>query len=191
MWPAGPDACAARVDVRVIATTHHDPRAAVAAGTLRADLYYRLGVLELTVPPLADRVDDIVPLAEHFRAVSNARTGRVCAGFTAAAARLLTAYDWPGNVRELQNAVERAVVVGDGLEVTPDDLPPALHRPRERDFLDEAAARGMTIGDLEIAFARRVLTKNGGNKKKTARLLGIDRRTLYRWLGEREEPDEG
>ena len=193
VWSADRDTRAVPVDMRVIAATQRDPREAVAQGALREDLYYRLNVLEMVIPRLADRADDVLPLAEHFLELFNARSGRRCAGFSAAAARLLTGYAWPGNVRELQNAVERAVVVGVGPEITPDDLPPALRRPPEHDFLDEAAARAMTVSELEVAFARRVLLKNGGNKKKTARLLGIDRRTLYRWLGEREEtpePDE-
>jgi len=178
------------VDLRVIACSNLDLRSAVAAGAFREDLYFLLNVIEMAIPPLADRVDDIPALAERFLETFNARTGRRVTGFSPAAALLLTSYGWPGNVRELQNAIERAVVVGVGPEVAPDDLPPALRQPRGHDFLDEAAVRGMTISELEVAYARRVLIKNGGNKKKTARLLGIDRRTLYRWLGEREEPAE-
>lgn len=192
VWPRG-DGPAVPVDVRVIASTHGDLRQAMAARTLREDLFYRLSVLEMVIPPLADRTDDVMPLAEHFLALSNARLGRKVAGFSGPAAHLLTGYGWPGNVRELQSAVERAVNVCAGEEIGPDDLPHSLRRPRGHDFLDEAAARGMTVSELEVAFARRVLVKNGGNKKKTARLLGIDRRTLYRWLGESEpaEPEEG
>ena len=189
VWPVGRGR-GVPVDVRVLATTHRDLRQAIAAGAFREDLYYRLNVIEMVLPPLADRADDILPLAEHFREVFNTRLGRRVAGFSAAASQVLDRYAWPGNVRELEHAVERVVVVCEGDEVTPDDLPPAMRQPREDDFLDEAAARGMTINDLEMAFARRVLVKNGGNKKKTARLLGIDRRTLYRWLGEREETPE-
>ncbi len=179
------------VDPRIIACTHIDLRHAVAAGAFREDLYFRLNVIEMVIPPLVDRAEDILPLAQRFLETFSARSGRSVAGFSPSAVQLLTSYAWPGNVRELQNAVERAVVVGIGAEITPDDLPAALRQPRGNDFLDEAASRGMTISELEVAFARRVLIKNGGNKKKTARLLGIDRRTLYRWLGEREEPAEG
>ncbi len=178
------------VDVRIIAATQHDLRQAMAARTFRDDLYYRLSVLDMVIPPLADRADDILPLAEHFVEAANARLGRHIAGFSGPAAQLLAGYGWPGNVRELQSAIERAVNVCAGSEITLEDLPPSLRRPREHDFLDEAATRAMTVSELEVAFARRVLIKNGGNKKKTARLLGIDRRTLYRWLGEREEPTE-
>ena len=110
--------------------------------------------------------------------------GRVDGAFVTPETGLVGLTVWcPGGARRL--------VVGVGPEIAPDDLPPALRQPRGHDFLDEAAARGMTISEIEVAYARRVLIKNGGNKKKTARLLGIDRRTLYRWLGEREEPSEG
>jgi DNA-binding NtrC family response regulator len=185
---AGPSA-----DVRIIATSQRDLRAAVAAKTFSEDLFYRLSVLEMGIPALADRADDVLPLAEHFLRATSARLGRPVRGFSAAASHLVSGYGWPGNVRELQSAVERGANVCAGDEVTPDDLPPTLRRPRGHDFLDEAAARGMTVSELEVAFARRVLAKNGGNKKKTARLLGIDRRTLYRWLGESEpaEPEDG
>jgi DNA-binding NtrC family response regulator len=189
VWPAG-GGRSVPVDVRVIAATQHDLRRSVAAGAFREDLFYRLSAVEMVIPPLTDRVDDILPLAERFLASAGARLGRRVGPFSKAAAQLLAGYAWPGNVRELEHAVERAATVAAGPEVAPEDFPPSLRQPRGHDFLDEAAARAMTISDLEMAYARRVLIKNGGNKKKTARLLGIDRRTLYRWLGEREEPAE-
>lgn len=181
------------VDVRIIATTQRDLRPAAGAKAFGDDLFYRLSVLEMAIPPLADRPEDVMPLAEHFLRATVERIGRPVRGFSAAAAQLMSGYGWPGNVRELQSAVERGANVCAGDEVTPDDLPPTLRRPRGHDFLDEAASRGMTVSELEVAFARRVLLKNGGNKKRTARLLGIDRRTLYRWLGESEptEPEDG
>jgi DNA-binding NtrC family response regulator len=180
------------IDVRLIAATHHDLHRAIAARTFREDLYYRLAVLELTVPRLADRPDDVVPLAEHFLAEANARVGREIRGFSGAATRLLCAFGWPGNVRELQNAVERAVNLCTGELILPDDLPAALRRPREEDYLDRALEQRLTIAELELAYARRVLAQTGGNKKRAARVLGIDRRTLQRWLGERdEEPAAG
>jgi DNA-binding NtrC family response regulator len=179
------------VDVRLIAATHRDLHKAIAEGTFREDLYYRLCVLELAIPRLADRPDDVMPLAERFLADANARLGRGVRGFAGAAKRLLCAYHWPGNVRELENAVERAVNLCDGELVTPDDLPAVLAQPREEDFLARAAERRWTIADLELAYARRVLAQTGGNKKHAARLLGIDRRTLHRWLGEQDgAPDD-
>jgi DNA-binding NtrC family response regulator len=148
-------------------------------------------VIELTLPGLADRADDVLPLAEHFLAEANRRVGREVRGLSGAAARLLCQYAWPGNVRELQNAIERAVNLCVGDLVTPDDLPPSLHRPREEDFLDRALDRAMTISELDRAYARRVIARCGGNKKRAAALLGVDRRTLHRWFGERDdEPGE-
>ncbi len=177
------------IDVRLIAATHQDLKAAIAARRFREDLYYRLCVLEMAIPALRDRVDDVMPLAEHFLEVSNARVGRSVSGFSGAAAKVLCQYGWPGNVRELQNAVERAVNVCAGDLISPDDLPPALQRPAEEDFLDRALDRSMTLEELELAYARRVLARCGGNKKRAAGVLGIDRRTLHRWFGPADEGD--
>ncbi len=178
------------VDVRLLAATHHDLKAAIAARTFREDLYYRLCVIELAIPSLADRVEDVVPLAEHFLKLSNARIGRAVGGFSGAAVKTLCQYGWPGNVRELQNAVERAVNVCAGEVIVPEDLPPALQRPKEEDFLDRALERSMTLEALELAYARRVLARCGGNKKRAAAMLGIDRRTLHRWFGPAESDDD-
>ncbi|HKQ71163.1 MAG TPA: sigma-54 dependent transcriptional regulator [Polyangiaceae bacterium] len=179
------------IDVRLIAATHRDLKKGIELGTFREDLYYRLSVIELAIPGLADRPDDVLPLAQHFLDRANRTLGKHVREFAGAATRMLCAYAWPGNVRELENIVERAVNLCQGDVITPDDLPPALHRPREEDFLDRAAEQQWTIGQLETAYARRILARAGGNKKRTAAWLGIDRRTLRRWLGEREsEPGD-
>ena len=178
---------AERFDARVIAATHVDLAAAIAEKRFREDLYYRLCVIDLTVPALIDRLDDVLPLAEHFVAEANRRVGRSVRGLSGAAARTLCQYGWPGNVRELHNAIERAVNVCVGDLITPDDLPPTLQRPREEDFLDRAVDRAMTISELDRAYARRVIARCGGNKKRAAAALGVDRRTLHRWFG---EPDD-
>jgi DNA-binding NtrC family response regulator len=178
------------VDVRVLAATHRDLREAAARREFREDLFYRLAVIELHVPALADRVDDIVPLAEHFLAEHARRIGRDLQGFSGAALKMIESYGWPGNVRELQNVVERAVNLAQGPVIVPDDLPTALRKPKLETFVDQALDSVMTISELEITYARRMLARNGGNKKKTARMLGIDRRTLQRWLGERDDEHE-
>jgi DNA-binding NtrC family response regulator len=177
------------IDVRLVAATHRDLRTAIAQRTFRDDLYYRLSVIEITIPRLADRPDDILALADHFLAGANQRLGRNVNRFAGATKKLLTAYGWPGNVRELENAVERAVNLCESEVITPDDLPPALRQPSEQDFLDRAIERHWTLAELEMAYARRVLAQTAGNKKRAAVLLGIDRRTLHRWLGE-HDPDE-
>ncbi len=180
------------VDVRVVAATHHDLRKAVKEGRFREDLFYRLAVIEVGVPPLRDRPEDLHPLAEHFLRKFNERAGRAIKGFSGAALKRMEAYAWPGNVRELENAVERAVALARDEWITPDDLPGTLQHAAAPDFLTAAAEREMTLDDLTMAYVRRVLERNGGNKKRTARILGIDRRTIQRWLGEpAAEGDEG
>jgi DNA-binding NtrC family response regulator len=178
------------IDVRVLAATHRDLREAAAKREFREDLFYRIAVIELYVPALADRAEDIVPLAEHFLAEQARRIGRDLQGFSGAALKMIVSYGWPGNVRELQNVVERAVNLTQGPVIVPDDLPAALRKPKLETFIDQALDSVMTISELEIAYTRRMLARNGGNKKKTARLLGIDRRTLQRWLGERDDEHE-
>ncbi len=172
------------IDVRVVAATHHDLRKAVKEGRFREDLFYRLAVIEIGVPPLRDRPEDLRPLAEHFLRKFNDRTGRALKGFSGAALKRMEGYAWPGNVRELENAVERAVALARDEWVSPEDLPSTLQQSASPDFLSTAAEREMTLDDLTMAYVRRVLERNGGNKKRTARILGIDRRTIQRWLGE-------
>jgi transcriptional regulator with PAS, ATPase and Fis domain len=178
------------IDVRLIAATHRDLKTCIAQRTFRDDLYYRLSVIEVAIPQLCDRSDDIMPLADHFLAGANQQLGRNVRGFSGAARKLLCAYAWPGNVRELENAVERAVNLCEHEAITPDDLPPALRRPREQDFLDRAIEKHWTLAELEMAYARRVLAQTAGNKKRASAMLGIDRRTLHRWLGEQDAEDD-
>jgi DNA-binding NtrC family response regulator len=178
------------LDVRVVAATHHDLRKAVKEGRFREDLFYRLAVIEVGVPALRDRREDLHPLAEFFLRKSNERLGRSVKGFSGAALKRMEAYAWPGNVRELENAVERAEALARDEWITPDDLPATLQAPPEADFLTLAAEREMTLDELSLAYVRRVLERNGGNKKRTARMLGIDRRTIQRWLGESPAANE-
>jgi DNA-binding NtrC family response regulator len=180
----------APIDVRLIAASHRDLKTCIAQGAFRDDLYYRLSVIEITIPRLCDRPEDIMPLADHFLASANQRLGRTVREFSGAAKKLLCAYAWPGNVRELENAVERAVNLCEHEAITPDDLPPALRRPAEQDFLDRAIEKQWTLAELEMAYARRVLAQAAGNKKRASAMLGIDRRTLHRWLGEQDADEE-
>jgi DNA-binding NtrC family response regulator len=178
------------IDVRLIAATHRDLKICIAQRTFRDDLYYRLSVIEIAIPRLCDRPDDIMPLADHFLVGANQRLGRTVREFSGAAKKLLCAYAWPGNVRELENAVERAVNLCEHDVITPDDLPPALRRPSEQDFLDRAIEKHWTLAELEMAYARRVLAQTAGNKKRASAMLGIDRRTLHRWLGEQDSDED-
>ncbi|MDI1431412.1 sigma-54-dependent transcriptional regulator [Polyangium sorediatum] len=176
----------APVDVRVVAATNHDLRKAVKEGRFREDLFYRLAVIEIAIPPLRDRPEDILPLAEHFLGRAKARAERSLQGFSGAAARVLMAYDWPGNVRELENAVERAVALAQDEWISPDDLPPTVQKPSTPDLFASAAERMMTLDEVDRAYVRHVLERFGGNKVRAAAALGINRRTIQRWLGEEE-----
>jgi DNA-binding NtrC family response regulator len=181
------------IDVRVVAATNRDLRSALVDKTFREDLFYRLAVIEIVVPPLRDRPADIVPLAEHFLArAAGAGEGRTVSGLSKAAARLLLGYPWPGNVRELQSAIERAVALCDGPWIGPDDLPAVLRSGAARgEMLEGVAERGLTLPELERAYARMVLARAGGNKVRAAQLLGVDRRTLQRWFGDGDGEGDG
>ena len=170
-----------RVDVRVIAATNRDLAAEVTRGAFRQDLYYRLRVIELPVPPLRERREDILPLARFFLAAVAERTGSKVTGFSPKAANQLTRYDFPGNVRELENAVERAVILTDGSRIEPEDLP---------EEISAAPPPPSPSGDLRpLAEVERdhilaVLEASGGNKARAAERLGIGTATLFRKLKE-------
>ena len=180
------------IDVRVLSASRHDLRAALREGTFREDLYYRLAVVEIGLPALRERPDDIVPLAERALDRASARLGRKKT-LSGAAARSLLEHSWPGNVRELENALERAVALSNGEVILPEDLPPTLTSDSGQDFLRHAVDRSWTLEELSRAYLVRVLERTGGNKKQAAALMGIDRRTILRWLGPdgSEEPARG
>jgi len=173
-----------RVDVRVIAATNRDLAAHLREGHLREDLYYRLNVVQIHLPPLRGRSEDVLPLAEHFLARSAARAGKALRGFTEDAKKIMLAYTFPGNVRELENMVERAVALAEGDLIGPDDLPPVMRQRKSQDRLSTAVAQGLTLDQLEREYIERVLDAEGGNKTRAALRLGLDRKTLYRKLEE-------
>jgi len=168
-----------KVDARVVAATNRDLAAEVHAARFRQDLYYRLRVVEIRVPPLRERRDDILPLARTFLVDAGARLGRKVSGFTPAAAQQLVRYDWPGNVRELENAVERAVVLVRGHRIDVEDLPEEVGLA-----LPGVAAAGSvrTLREIEREYITAVLRANDGNRTRTAQQLGIGPATLYRKL---------
>lgn len=163
-----------RIDVRLVAATHRDLPALVAEGRFRADLYYRLAVVPIVLPPLRERLADIVPLAEHFLAGFGKR---LSAG---AAARLL-AYPWPGNVRELRNVVERAAFLVRGGMIAPDeiDLPGAIQAESGEPDDDAATDLPSAVARLERRMIARALSAEGGNRTRAAKRLGIQRQLLY------------
>jgi DNA-binding NtrC family response regulator len=176
------------VDVRVIAATNRDLEEEVRQGRFREDLFWRLNVLHVHVPPLRERPADVPLLAEHFLGSGGATAPHERRRISADAMALLVAYPWPGNVRELRNAVERAATMTTITEIRPEDLP-----PRIRDAagtvatLTDATARRLSLRELERAYILEVVRQAGGNRSRAAELLGLDRKTLYRKLEEYRE----
>lgn len=169
-----------RVDVRVLAATNRELTQGVSGGTFRQDLYYRLKVIELRVPPLRDRKDDILPLARVLFADSALKMKRKVTGLAPAVADQLVRYDWPGNVRELENAMERAVALARGTRIELEDLPEEV-----RDAVAPRPAPGgpvRPLEDIEKEYILQSLEQNGGNQTRTAEQLQIGSATLYRKL---------
>jgi len=176
---------AVAVDVRIIAATNLSLTDEVKAKRFREDLYYRLNVIEIRMPPLRERREDIPLLVDAFLKKCAEAGKKTVKGIAESALALLMDYPWPGNVRELENVIERAVTLTRGEKVMPEDLPPAIHGSRgDRKVIDDAADRTLPLEDVEKEYILRILEKTGGNKYQAAQLLGIDRKTLYRKLGE-------
>ncbi len=168
-----------RFDARLVAATNRDIEAMVLAGRFRSDLYYRLNVVTITLPPLRERRDDLEVLIEHFVEQFSQSYGVQPRQVTPEAMRALQAYSWPGNVRELQNVIERAFALSVSSEISLDDLPLSVRAP-----IDTATAAvlgdSLSLGDLERRTIAAALQRSGGNKNEAARLLGIERQRLYR-----------
>jgi DNA-binding NtrC family response regulator len=170
------------VDVRVIAATNQDIAEAVKRGEFREDLYYRLNVVNIYLPELRERREDIPLLVEHFLKRYAAENEQEPRHFSNEAMRLLMSYDWPGNVRELQNAVEHALAIGAGPTLTIADLPLHLSGMLSVSGAPEPVGEGRTLEEVERRHILRILEETGGNHLRAAEILGIDRRTLYRKL---------
>ncbi len=164
---------AMRVDVRMIAATNKDLSAMIKAGKFREDLFYRLNVINITIPPLRERKEDIGELARHFLKKYAQKLSKSITEFTPEALELLTGYHWPGNARELENVIERAVIVCDSGRIGAEDLSISSY----------AAIADMTVNpsleEMEKNYILRVLKETNGNQSKASQLLGIDRKTLY------------
>ena len=167
-----------KVDVRILAATNRDLRREVEEGRFRQDLYYRLNVVSLQLPPLRDRSEDIPLLAMHFLKTFAERNAKAVKGFTPAAMDRLLKYAWPGNVRELENAVERAVVLLIGEYVSERELPPSLTEESEAGKAPKRDFGNMTLEEIERMAVLDTLEQVGGNKSEAARRLGINRKTL-------------
>jgi two-component system response regulator HydG len=167
---------AARVDVRILAITNKDIERLVARSIFREDLFYRLDVVRIKIPPLRERTDGIIPLAHHFLEMYAKRAKKNVRGFTPKAIQAMLHHSWPGNVRELENSVERGVILARSEYITPQDL-----------SLDSLAGgvrpeKNLTLKELQRRHILTVLERHKGNQAKAARELGIGRNTLWRWL---------
>jgi transcriptional regulator with GAF, ATPase, and Fis domain len=195
-----------KTDVRVIAASNVDLKRAVDLGRFRQDLYYRLSVFPILLPPLRERPEDIHPLVIHFLEHYKQRTGRFTSGISRAALQALMTHEWPGNVRELENAIERAVIIASGRQIELEDLPEAVSKVvlEERDRIKVERARAASEGrtttfavtvpssleEIEKQAIEATLEYTRGDKSHAARALGIGRKTLYRKLEQYNGGDE-
>ncbi len=179
------------VDTRLIAATNLNLSEEVKAKRFREDLYYRLNVIEMRLPPLRERREDIPLLVDAFLKKFGQARGKDVKGVSETTLALLIDYAWPGNVRELENVIERAVTLSRGDKILPDDLPATIQGSRgDRRVLDEAAEKMHPLHEIEKEYIKKILEKMGGNKYQAAQVLGIDRKTLYRKLGEMDESEK-
>ncbi len=185
------------VDIRLIAATNRDLKKLVEEGKFREDLFFRLDVVNVTLPPLRDRMDDLPMLCSHFIAEFSEKNGKSVEGITPDALNQLLAYSWPGNVRELRNTIEKMVVLSRGERLTARDVPVNIKSESEkRDGVVETTSRGNvlaaqgSLADTERAMIYAAIRQHGGNRTKAAESLGISRRTLHRKLRQYKEECE-
>jgi two-component system, NtrC family, response regulator HydG len=180
-------------DARIITSTHRDLEYEVFEKRFREDLFYRLNVVKIDLPPLRERGGDVLRLAQHFLSRFAKSGGATALALSASAAEKLLAYDWPGNVRELENCIERVVALARYDHVTVEDLPEKIRAYRAERFVvsADALADVVTLEELERRYVLRVLALVRGNKSRAAGILGVDRRTLYRKLEKYEAPPSG
>ncbi|MFO0553823.1 MAG: sigma-54 dependent transcriptional regulator [Polyangiaceae bacterium] len=172
-------------DARIVSATNRDLMTMIEEGRFREDLYFRLNVIQVELPPLREREGDVLLLAQRFLQAQAQRAGKQMVGIEARAAKLLSAYRWPGNVRELQNCIERAVALARYDHVTVDDLPDRIvqHRPAAEAVLGgDGPATFVPLEELERLYILRVLDAVGGSRSRAAQILGLDRTTLWRRL---------
>jgi len=189
-----------KTDVRVVAATNVDLERAVEEGTFRRDLYFRLSVFPISLPPLRERPEDIHLLVFHFLEAYKQKTGRYVSGISSEALEMIDRYSWPGNIRELENAIERAVIIASGRQIEVADLPPAVTRAMSSDGHSAGVMSGvepdegfvvrlpMTMDEMEQKLIDATLSMTNGDKSLAARLLNIGRKTLYRKLEQFEPP---
>lgn len=178
------------INVRVVAATNRDLEQEINEGRFREDLFWRLNVIHLRIPPLRERPLDIPLMIDHFLNKMSERSGAPPFNLTSEALAILTAYSWPGNVRELENAIESGVALAEGCLITPEDLPERIRSGgRNSTLLTRGRERRMTLQELEKEYILETLQLTHGNKSRAAEILGFDRRTLHRKLDEYRAED--
>ena len=171
-------------DVRIISTSNRDIGSSIQQGRFREDLYYRLKVIDIEMPPLRERREDIPILVQHFIHKFSKELKKGVSGVSEEALKILLNYSWPGNVRELENIIQRAITLSQHEVILPEDLPATVIQTPDKKLVEKALEENFTLDQLEKEYIKKVLIEAGGNKSKAAEILGLDRKTLYRKLGE-------
>jgi two-component system response regulator HydG len=179
------------VDVRFVAATNRDLEEAVEQGRFRDDLFFRINVIHVQLPPLRSRGSDVLQLAQHFARLYSSQFDKEIEGISSPAGERLLAYDWPGNVRELRNCMERAVALTLHRELAVEDLPDRIrnHTRSQLVLAEQDPTELLPMGEVERRYILHVVQAVGGNKSEAANILGLDRKTLYRKLQRYGEPD--
>jgi DNA-binding NtrC family response regulator len=172
------------IDVRVVSTSNRDIKSFVHQGQFRGDLYYRLKVIDIELPPLRERREDIPLLAQHFINKFSNELKKNLSGVSEDALQFFLNYSWPGNVRELENVIQRAITLTRHEIILPEDLPITMIEEKDENLIEKGLREKYTVDQLEKEYIKKVLLKVGGNKSKAAEILGFDRKTLYRKLQE-------
>jgi len=171
------------VDVRFISASNRSLKDLIHQGRFREDLYYRLKVIDIELPPLRERKDDIPLLVQHFIQKFRQESKKV-SGASEEGLRILIDYSWPGNVRELENVIQRAITLCQQETILPEDLPASMIQELDEDVVEKGLRKKYSLDQLEKEYIQKVLIEAGGNKTKAAEILGLDRKTLYRKLEE-------
>ncbi len=172
------------IDLRIISTSNCDITSSIRQGRFREDLYYRLKVIDIEMPALRERREDIPILVQHFIQKFSKELKKAVSGVSGDALKILLNYPWPGNVRELENIIQRAITLSQHEVISPEDLPASIIQKADEKLFEKAVEEKFTLDQLEKEYIRRVLIETGGNKSKAAIILGLDRKTLYRKLQE-------
>jgi len=172
------------IDVGIISTSNRDIKSLIQQGQFREDLYYRLKVIDIELPPLRDRREDIPLLAQHFIRKFNGEMKKNISSISESALKILLNYSWPGNVRELENVIQRAITLTRHETILPEDLPITMIEEKKESLIGKGIREKYTVSQLEKEYIKKVLLEVGGNKSKAAEILGLDRKTLYRKLQE-------